>query len=166
MPKLAHTTVVNYRSRLKLLRLVYDKLPEDEKDKAKDEIAILEAKLGPFAEPERRPGRPKTRTEVPDALRPQELRTAVLSDEEKEKIKREKLKAKLAKLHAETVEAEARLKVQENSESEFDKANKAIQEAINAEKAHGGAEEAKQGDGRTGGEGQRGVGEEAEGEGK
>jgi hypothetical protein len=159
MPKLAHTTVVNYRSRLKLLRLVYDKLPDDEKARATDEIAVLEAKLGPLAEPERRPGRPKVRTEVPDELKPQEMRTAVLSEEEKDKIKRAKWKAKLAKLEAERAETEAKLnaQVQVSVESEFDKANAFITEAIDAEKAQQAVTGGQQGNGRTGSESERGT---------
>lgn len=160
---LAHTTVVNYRSRLKLLKEVMSKLSETEQVKAKAEIDKLERQLGPFVQAERKPGRPKSRTEIPDNAKPTDVRTATKWSEA---AKLERLKAKQARLKASLIEVNGELEEKEESKSEFDKANEAIQEAMNAEKTHGGAHETERGNGRTGGEGERGIGEEVKGEGR
>jgi hypothetical protein len=154
---LARTTITNYRSRLKLLKEVFDKLPETEQARAKAEIAKLEAQLGPLAQAERRPGRPKSRTDIPDEARPKDVRTASKYDEA---VATARLKAKQAKLLASLAEVNQDLGEKVEAETEFDKANKFIMEAADAEKAQQGVAGGEQGDGRPGSESERGTSEE------
>lgn len=153
---LSRTTVVNYRSRLKMLRSVVTKLEGEDQVKAQREIDVLEVKLGPYAQAERRPGRPKTRVEVPEEVKQIAIRTA--DQPWSEAAKRERLKAKMAKLKASLIETEGQLVQQEETTTEFDEVNQKLQEVINAEVNKEAVKGGDTGNGRTSDKSEPGTG--------
>lgn len=154
---LSHTTIVNYRSRLKMLRAVVDRLEGDSQAQAQREIEVLEVKLGPYAQAERRPGRPRTRVEVPEEVKQTAIRTA--EQPWSEAAKKERLKAKMARLKANLIEIEGQIVQQEETTAEFDEVNQEFQEVMNAEVNKKAVKGGNTGGGRPSGESEPGVDE-------